>query len=67
MIKVDKYDLVNRIEEELYIRNSLETYEVNKTEVYKALAKCIRDIIAYSWSPSKDKLFSKKQIYLFSF
>lgn len=67
MIKVDKHVLAKRIEEELYIRNALAEYEVNKKDVYNALVKSIRDMVAYSWRNSKDKPFSKKQIYIFSF
>lgn len=67
MIKIDKQELARRIEEELYIRNALADYEVNKKDVYNALVKSIRDMMAYSWRRSKDKPFSRKQIYIFSF
>lgn len=67
MIKVDKYELAKKLEEELYIRNALLDDEVNKKDVYNALVKSIRDMVAYSWRHSKDKPFSKKQIYIFSF
>lgn len=67
MIKIDKQELAQKIEEELYIRNALADYEVNKKDVYNALVKSIRDMMAYSWRRSKDKPFSRKQIYIFSF
>lgn len=67
MIKVDRYELAQKIEEELYIRNALADYEVNKKDVYNALVKSIRDMVAYSWRRSKDKPFSREQIYIFSF
>ncbi len=67
MIKIDRYELAQKIEEELYIRNALADYEVNKKDVYNALVKSIRDMVAYSWRRSKDKPFSREQIYIFSF
>lgn len=67
MIKIDNQELAQKIEEELYIRNALADYEVNKKDVYNALVKSIRDMMAYSWRRSKDKPFSRKQIYIFSF
>ncbi|MDO5017803.1 MAG: glycogen/starch/alpha-glucan phosphorylase [Lagierella massiliensis] len=67
MNKMDKFVLANKLKEELFTRMALTPYEITNEDVYEALVKNIKEMFAYSWRESKGRLFSQKQIYIFSF
>ncbi len=80
MNKISREELAEKIKYELYNRKALAKYEVKPFDIYLAVVKCLRDILAYSWTESKNRLFdnekkvenkdvspSHRQVYLFSF
>ncbi|WP_300409910.1 glycogen/starch/alpha-glucan phosphorylase [Lagierella sp.] len=60
MNKISKEELADRIKYELHNRKALTFYEIKPFDIYLAVVKCLRDILASSWTKSKERIFAKQ-------